>query len=88
VVAFRRQRRTHGERYGDGTRGDVVALVVVEPGWRIGGGVAHPGPQFMQRLQNVGMAPEKAGDENSQEQDYKGQEEYESKQDVSFDSAE
>jgi hypothetical protein len=67
----------------------VVALVVVVvPGRRIGGGVAHPGPQLMQCLQNVGMAPEKAGDENSQEQDYKGQEEYESKHDVSFDSAE
>ena len=40
----------------------------------------------MQRFENVGVAPEKAGDENSQEQDDKGQEEYECKHDVSFDS--
>jgi hypothetical protein len=62
--------------------------VVFGPRRRMGGWVAHSGPQFVQCLQNVGMAAEEAGDEDSQEEDDKGQEEYECKHDVSFDSAE
>jgi hypothetical protein len=41
----------------------------------------------MECFQNVGMAAEKAGNEESEEHDDKGQEEYESKRDVLFDSA-
>jgi hypothetical protein len=89
VVALRRERGAHGERNGDGTRVDMLALMtVVGSRRRLAGGVAHPRPQIMQRLQNVGVAREKAGDQNSHEQDDKGQEEYECKHDVSFDSEE
>jgi hypothetical protein len=88
VVALRREWGAHGERDGDGTRGGMLVPLVVEAGRRAGGGVTDPGTQVVECLQNVGVAPEQAGNQNPQDQDHECQEEYESKHDASFDSEE
>jgi hypothetical protein len=48
-----------------------------------GGGVAHAGPEIMQSLENVGVAPQQARHKDAEEEDHEGQDEYKSNQGAS-----